>query len=416
VKTKLVFIIFVLFLYILLAKTSYTTYIPEVNFKHLVNLSREIKLGGEEVLVIYTYADAPDYKPVEAQGEGFTCVDDVARFAVVALLNAERTHSKDVEEMAYKALKFVLAMQDRDGQFYNFLKSDLTINKEGETSYKGHGWWAIRALWALGAGSRYFSKKDPAFSERLIVAAYKLLPWYDKYLKQYGYYKRVDGEKLPLWLIQGGGDLTAEAILGMLELYKARPTSELAQKIGKFCDGISEFQIHKITSPLYCAHPSNINEPYLWHAWGSRQTMALARASEVLSENPHSSIWLKSAQEEADVFFKHLLDTHIPEVINNKNITPYPQIAYGVNSIILGCLEIYRATGDKHYLDMALRAFSWYTGENSAKVKMYDEQTGRCFDGITGEGAFNCNSGAESTIEALLVIEELKREVVIHKH
>jgi len=38
---------------------------------------------------------------------------------------------------------------------------------------------------------------------------------------------------------------------------------------------------------------------------------------------------------------------------------------------------------------------------------MYDSATGRCFDGIRGASEINRNSGAESTIEALMALVEL---------
>jgi hypothetical protein len=40
---------------------------------------------------------------------------------------------------------------------------------------------------------------------------------------------------------------------------------------------------------------------------------------------------------------------------------------------------------------------------------MYDPLTGRCFDGITDSATINRNSGAESTIEALYTLVELRR-------
>jgi hypothetical protein len=38
---------------------------------------------------------------------------------------------------------------------------------------------------------------------------------------------------------------------------------------------------------------------------------------------------------------------------------------------------------------------------------MWDPATGRGFDGIINEGKINLNAGAESTIEALLALQEV---------
>ena len=47
-------------------------------------------------------------------------------------------------------------------------------------------------------------------------------------------------------------------------------------------------------------------------------------------------------------------------------------------------------------------AATWYFGNNAAGAVMYDAATGRTFDGISGDGVVNRNSGAESTIHGLL--------------
>jgi len=137
--------------------------------------------------------------------------------------------------------------------------------------------------------------------------------------------------------------------------------------------------------------------------------MALARAFQVLENHPGRQRWLTSARLEADHFFSRLLDTHIPELIDGTRVKPYPQIAYGTNALALGCQELYRATGEEKYRSMALDAYAWYLGDNPPGVRMYDEKRGSCFDGVIAADKVNRNSGAESTIEALLAIEELKR-------
>jgi hypothetical protein len=46
---------------------------------------------------------------------------------------------------------------------------------------------------------------------------------------------------------------------------------------------------------------------------------------------------------------------------------------------------------------------------------MYDPQTGRCFDGINDKENINKNSGAESTIEALLTLIEVENNPITRK-
>lgn len=381
--------------------------LPEANLAHLKHLTEPVTVGDKEALAVWIYAEAPDYHHVTDDDEGFSCVDDVARFVVVMLLHARRTGSEEAEELARGGLEFVMAMQADDGQFYNFIFPDRSINRTGHTSFKDHGWWASRALWALGSGARFFTDKDRELAARCRESANRLLPWYDGYLETYGTFEDEDEGNLPRWLLKGRGDVTSEAVLGLLELYSAKPDPELARVIAMLCDGLAKFQVNSPGHALYGAHPSSTAEPDLWHHWGSRQSMALARAARVLHDHENSLDWLKSAVFEADKFFEPMLRSHVPEVIRAGVVKEYPQIAYGINSLILGFLEIYRASGEQHYWQLAHEAYKWYSGDNPAEVAMYDPSSGRCFDGILSMDDVNRNSGAESTIEALLALEEM---------
>jgi len=68
-------------------------------------------------------------------------------------------------------------------------------------------------------------------------------------------------------------------------------------------------------------------------------------------------------------------------------------------------MEAYKITGKKEYLNQAEEITQWFSGKNIAGQQMYDAATGRCFDGIVSETKVNKNSGAESTIEALLSLQ-----------
>ena len=51
---------------------------------------------------------------------------------------------------------------------------------------------------------------------------------------------------------------------------------------------------------------------------------------------------------------------------------------------------------------------AWFLGANDANKIMYSVTTGRCFDGMQSAASVNINSGAESTIEALLTMENVE--------
>jgi hypothetical protein len=55
--------------------------------------------------------------------------------------------------------------------------------------------------------------------------------------------------------------------------------------------------------------------------------------------------------------------------------------------------------------------------KNIAEAKMYNSQNGIVFDGIESKEKVNMNSGAESTIEALLSLLEInKNEIAVQNY
>jgi len=69
----------------------------------------------------------------------------------------------------------------------------------------------------------------------------------------------------------------------------------------------------------------------------------------------------------------------------------------------------YGLTQDKHYAELAKKAFSWFLGNNLLGLRMYDDKSGGCHDGLT-PGGVNPNEGAESSIsylQAWLAVEQL---------
>ena len=90
------------------------------------------------------------------------------------------------------------------------------------------------------------------------------------------------------------------------------------------------------------------------------------------------------------------------EIIEQKQ---FPQIAYGFRPMIWACIEAFIVTDEEKYFQRAVELAEWFSGENITNQQMYGPATGRCYDGIISETEVNRNSGAESTIEALLSLQ-----------
>jgi hypothetical protein len=86
----------------------------------------------------------------------------------------------------------------------------------------------------------------------------------------------------------------------------------------------------------------------------------------------------------------------------------YEQIAYGIRPMVFAAIEAYKITGQDKYADLAGHLCAWFLGANETGKNIYSVTTGRCFDAISSAGTININSGAESTIEALLALERVE--------
>ncbi|MCM3733871.1 hypothetical protein M3196_19680 [Fictibacillus nanhaiensis] len=375
-----------------------------VNLDHLDFLNEEVTIDGKEMLITHIYSEYPDYEWVDDADEGIACVDDVARAAVVYLNHYEQTKNKDSLDKAKKALNFVMYMQVEDGEFYNFIFEDYSINTDGPTSKKSFDWWAARAMWSIGHGYKVFSETDPTYAKELkdsFLLANKALQ--KKVNEKYGEYNIVNGYKVPAWI--GGFDAMSNALLGLSEYYEVQKDPVVKDSMLKLGKGLSEYQFGSYTKYPFGAHLDWDGSPTLWHAWGSGQSMALAKAGNLLNKED----WIESAQQEADQLFTHILVTGMI-----KEMAPTPtkdeQIAYGVNMLTQAFTELYHATHEKKYAQYAGIASSWYTGNNDANFQMYHPETGRGYDGLNGvSGKVNMNSGAESTIEALMSIQAIQQ-------
>jgi hypothetical protein len=66
-------------------------------------------------------------------------------------------------------------------------------------------------------------------------------------------------------------------------------------------------------------------------------------------------------------------------------------------TMVDACVCAHSCTGDPQWADTALRAASWFLGENDLGAVMYDPVTGGGYDGLERRGV-NRNQGAESSI------------------
>lgn len=375
------------------------------NLSHLLSLVQTVKLNGEDIDVVDIYADYPAYKPVVAKGEGFACVDDAARAAVLLIRYNQVLHRRENIRVINGIVKFILAMQTRDGRFYNFLENDggqVRINTHGRTSYASFGWWAARAVWALGEAAVYYKNSNKTLYRKVTAACERSMGQVDSLLKNYG---RLSPSGNPTWLLYGdGADASSELVLGLNALYSATGERAYRDAAGKLCDGMILIRKGSCAEAPYGMFASNGEG---WHGWANSQAAAIMKYSRLSGDKA----FLAKAVEEVDCFLPRWAGALFFRSCNSHgdSLDYSGQIAYGIQPAVSAAAEAYEITRDAKYKTLACVIASWFFGNNTMRSPFYFERTGLCFDGSIDSLNVNRNSGAESTIEALLTMIELRR-------
>ena len=372
--------------------------LPRVNLAHLLSLVQTVQLNGRSVKVIDVYADYPSYKPVDAKGEGFACVDDAARAAVLLIRYNEVFHKHANENVIEGLTRFVIGMQTKDGLFYNFVQrrnGKVVINEKGRTSVASFGWWAARAVWALGSVAAYVKESNRPLYREIIAAVNKSMPQVESLVRKSG---KLDKAGNPAWLLYGdGADATSELVLGLNEMYKATGDARFASMSRTFCKGMSAMQKGGCGEMPYGMIPSNGDG---WHAWAGSQAEAIIQYTRLT----HDSSMVRVALDEIDCFLPRWAGALFFRSCNMSGgrLDYSGQIAYDIGPATCAAAEAYEYTHERKYATLAAIISSWLLGNNTAKVDFYYEKTGICFDGSVDSLQVNKNSGAESTIEALM--------------
>jgi multiple sugar transport system substrate-binding protein len=367
-----------------------------INLDHLRHLGMSAVVRGQPVRVVSLYAEAPDYRlvgsPARDGFEGIASVDDAARAAVIYLRDYEVTGDVRSHDEALGLLAFISAMEQGDGEFVNFMDSAGRLNHNAPSSRKSMSYWAARSIWALGEAVRVLGPRD---STQLKT----IRPVLDRALT------RMAREIEAGHLIGESTTATSEALLGVLALQKAEH-SAANTSLGQRTAGL--IAAHSAGTMRTAPWGAHVDDPAaVWHAWGSRSVEALASAQAAFGRLEYGA----SARKEADgLWGRFLLAGQIPSTVaSDGTATWYPQIAYGIGSIVDGYLALAEISSDPRYAVFAGLAAAWFLGANPERLSMYDEKTGRTFDGIDGPTPLkvNRNAGAESTVEALLALQRV---------
>jgi len=389
-----------------------------VNSNHLDHLYDEIETDGKTLGIIHIYSEYPDYHFVGAENEGITCIDDVARALVFYIKDYEYNGKKESLRKSKLLVQFILHLEAEDSTYYNFVFEDGEINKTYKTSVAGFQWWMWRALWAMSESYTTIKNNDKKLADEMLNSLNKGFSKIIENIKYSDITKSENGITFPAWLPgESGIDQTAVLIMSLSSYYKINKGDDVLKLINELSDSILKVQLGSKEKYPYGVFLSWRN---VWHAWGNLQSYSLLKAYEITKNKDY----LKSALLEINGYYSYLTKSkYYNEIFFKQNnglfvnasTSKYPQIAYGIRPMVFACLEAYKITNDEKYAIQAGKIAQWLFGDNELGKRLYDSESGRCFDGISSSDKLNMNSGAESTIEALLALIEIEQNPVSQK-
>lgn len=345
-----------------------TDRLPMLNTSHLVSMTDDTGMLQHAIFSLPNCL------------EGYTA-DDNARALVVTTLLSESSlpQSHEHTALSHRYLAFLwFAFCEKTGRFRNFLSYDRTWQEE-VGSEDSHG----RALWALGtvlghsedaglrgAAGRLFEASIPA---TLTFSSPRA--WAFSILGMQAYLDWFPGDRV----IQGTRNLLANRLLDIYE----RSHSETW---------------HWFEKSLSYSN-AGLSQALLIAGWKSHNQRMIEVGCESL-------YWLTGIQHQREE------DLFVP--IGSRGFyaqdgerARFDQQPIEAGATISACLQAFRLTREKYWLDEAWCAFRWFLGENDLQVPLYDATTGGCRDGLHPDRV-NENQGAESTLSFMMALLEMR--------
>ncbi len=304
--------------------------------------------------------------------EGYT-VDDNARAIVFTTKSDLLEPNSNIIELQRKLISFLLLMQEDDGRFHNLMDYSQRITDKPEA-----GDHLGRAIWAAGTAINSTIPTGMKESARLIFD--RALPWArtstSPRTKAYvclGLHERLQVESEER-------NLTANLKVmadNLVVLYNSNRSSSW-----EWFENILTYDNARLCQALLVAYQSLGDQRYLTVA---EETLQFLIKTETIGE------------------------THAPIGNNGWYVKGGTKALYDQQPIEPGAFIeattiAYKLNQSKLYEDALRQALGWFFGLNTKSVKLYDDSTGACYDGINPKG-LNKNQGAESTLAFLLAAE-----------
>ena len=342
------------------------------NFSGL-NLDHLKRLTDDTGILQHAIYNVPNYR------EGY-CIDDNARaFILCNRIEAYFPGMRipEIDMLATRYLAFIAAALDEStGRFRNFMNHERRW-LEPFGSEDSHG----RAVWAVGMGA-----SQSADSGRRQLSA-QLFENSISAVTQF--------TSPRAW---------AFALLGIHEYELTRNSSQKARAIRELLNE-KLLNLWKLCSepdwPWFESHVTYEN---------ARMCQALIVTGAAIPDSRSLEIGLSSLAWLCDQHRMH--DGNFQPTGTNGfhhrdgERAVFDQQPVEAQAMVSACIEAFRASGERTWLDEASRAFDWFLGANELGIPLHDATSGGCRDGLHCDRA-NENQGAESTLAFLIAATEI---------
>jgi glycosyltransferase involved in cell wall biosynthesis len=347
--------------------------LPEVDLRHLRTLTDDTG-----VLQHCRFA-TPD------RNHGY-CTDDNARALIAAVMYWDLTHDDSVLPLAQTYLAFLShALEERTGRFRNFMNYDRTWS-EVIGSEDSHA----RAMWGLGMGVALAPHESMiGLATRLFHAG---LPATESFSSPRAWAFAIVG--LHAYLRRFGGDSEVRRRRALLTDRLAEHFRGTMSHEWPWCEDVVTYANARLPHALLMSGK-----------WLQR--------GELIDIGKRSLQWLLEVQTNKEGHLS-LVGTNgwYPRGGRKAAFDQQPIEALG---LVDACIEAYRVTREKHWVNLARRSFNWFLGDNDLRTPLHDFTTGGCRDALHTDRV-NENQGAESTLAwllSLLMMHDLEMELTL---
>lgn len=304
------------------------------------------------------------------------CVDDNARALIVAIM-IQDLHPRDssMTDLITVYLSFLHhAFNNQNGWFRNFLSYDRNwLEEAGSEDSYGRALWALGVAVALGRNKGQTGLATDLFQQALNSAEQFNFPRAVAFtiIATHAYLRRNEKDRKVK-------DLCKLLSQRLINWFKASATEDWP-----WFEDILTYDNARLPQALLLSG-------------------RLFGDDEMIQTGLRSLSWLQKIQtDEAGQHFSAIGNNGW--YTKNGDKAQFDQQPIEAAAMIDACMEAFRCTQDKNWIDVAYQCLNWYLGDNDLQTPLYAHSTGGCRDGLEAEGV-NENQGAESSLCWLMAL------------